>query len=97
MTIRVDSKVVAETDLEGARNDKSRWMRFTLDIIGKRDKTPDTQGRPVYAEGFEDLARLDRPVGCINPSVTLRRRTSWVSPPSRRVVEVIRRSAGREG
>jgi type III restriction enzyme len=56
LTIRVDSKVVGETDLEGAKNDESRWMRFTLDTVGKRDWTRDSQGRPVYPEGFEELA-----------------------------------------
>lgn len=62
-TIRVDSKVVGETDLEGAKSDESRWMRFTLDTVGKREWTPDTQGRPVYSEGFEELAnKLARPL-----------------------------------
>ena len=62
-TIRVDSKVVGETDLEGAKNDESRWMRFTLDTVGKRDWTRDTQGRAVYPEGFEELAlKLSRPL-----------------------------------
>ncbi len=36
-TIRVDSKVVAETEVEGAKSDETRWMRFTLDTVGKRD------------------------------------------------------------
>ena len=36
-TIRVDSKVIAETDdLEGAKSDESRWMRFTLDTVAAR-------------------------------------------------------------
>jgi type III restriction enzyme len=55
-TIRVDSKVVHETDTEGAKSDESRWMRFTLDTVGKIDWTRDSQGRPVYPEGFEELA-----------------------------------------
>ncbi len=63
VTIRVDSKVVSETDVEGAKNDESRWMRLTLDTVGKIDWPRDDQGRPVYPEGFEDLARkLDRPL-----------------------------------
>ncbi len=63
VTIRVDSKVVGETDVEGAKNDESRWMRFTLDTVGKLDWTRDTQGRPVYPEGFEELAsKLGRPL-----------------------------------
>ena len=63
-TIRVDSKVVAESDdLENAKNDETKWMRFTLDTVGKRDWPTDTQGRPVYSEGFEELAnKLKRPL-----------------------------------
>jgi type III restriction enzyme len=56
-TIRVDSKVVHETDTGEAKSDEARWMRVTLDTVGKTDWTYDTQGRPVYPEGFEDLAR----------------------------------------
>jgi len=62
-TIRVDSKVVAETEGEGAKNDESRWMRLTLDTVGKRDWPRDDQERPIYPEGFEELARkLERPL-----------------------------------
>lgn len=62
-TIRVDSKVIAETDVEGAKNDASRWMRFTLDTVGKRDWPRDPQGRPVYPEEFEELAqKLGQPL-----------------------------------
>jgi type III restriction enzyme len=55
-TIRVDSKVVQETDTEGAKSDEVAWMRFTLDTVGKVDWPRDPQGRWVYPEGFEDLA-----------------------------------------
>ncbi len=66
-TIRVDSKVIAETDsgdIKGdAKSDRSRWMRFTLDTVGKRAWPADRQGRPLYPEGFEELAKkLDRPL-----------------------------------
>ncbi|TLD43375.1 MAG: Type III restriction-modification enzyme, helicase subunit [Candidatus Jettenia ecosi] len=62
-TIRVDSKVVHETDTEGAKSDESRWMRFTLDTVGKTDWTRDSQGRVIYPEGFEELAKkLGRPL-----------------------------------
>lgn len=62
-TIRVDSKVVHETDSETAKSEESRWMRHTLDTVGKRDWTYDSQGRPVYPEGFEELAhKLKRPL-----------------------------------
>ena len=69
-TIRVDSKVVAETEVEGAKNDESRWMRFTLDTVGKRDWPRDDQGRPVYPEGFEELARRSSAGRCIRRAET---------------------------
>lgn len=66
-TIRVDSKVVSETDARSgsanggggsvAQADEKRWMRFTLDTVGKRAWPTDSQGRPVYPAEFEDLAR----------------------------------------
>jgi len=56
-TIRVDSKVVEESDSEGAKSDDVRWMRFTLDTVGKTDWSRDSQGRPIYPENFEELAR----------------------------------------
>ncbi len=62
-TIRVDSKVVHETDSEQAKNDESRWMRLTLDTVGKMDWPRDRQGRAIYPEGFEELAtKLQRPL-----------------------------------
>ncbi len=62
-TIRVDSKVVHETDTGESKNDESRWMRFTLDTVGKPAWPSDRQGRPVYPEGFEELAaKLERPL-----------------------------------
>jgi type III restriction enzyme len=62
-TIRVDSKVVHETDTGEAKSDESRWMRLILDTVGKTDWTLDQQGRPVYPEGFEELAsKLGRPL-----------------------------------
>jgi type III restriction enzyme len=67
-TIRVDSKVVQETDTEGAKSDETAWMRHTLDTIGKLGWPQDDQGRAVYPEGFEELAKR------------LRR---WLTPPGR--------------
>jgi type III restriction enzyme len=55
-TIRVDTKVVHETDTEGAKGDEVRWMRFTLDTVGKQSWPRDRQGRPVYPDGFAELA-----------------------------------------
>jgi type III restriction enzyme len=63
-TIRVDTKVVFETDSEGAKSDESAWMRFTLDTVGKLSWPRDGQGRALYPEGFEELAKkLGRPLG----------------------------------
>lgn len=62
-TIRVDSKVVHETDTDGAKSDESRWMRFTLDTVGKQAWPMDQQDRAIYPEGFEALAeKLQRPL-----------------------------------
>lgn len=62
-TIRVDSKVVHETDTGQAKSDESRWMRLTLDTAGKTAWPTDRQGRPVYPPDFEDLAvKLGRPL-----------------------------------
>jgi type III restriction enzyme len=56
-TIRVDSKVVHETDSGQPKTDDAAWMRLTLDTVGKTDWPSDRQGRPIYPEGFEELAR----------------------------------------
>ena len=62
-TIRVDSKVVHETDSGEARGDEVRWMRLTLDTVGKTTWSTDKQGRPIYPEGFEELAKkIERPL-----------------------------------
>lgn len=61
-TIRVDSKVVYETDTGESKSDEMRWLRFTLDTVGKTDWPRDRQGRPLYPAGFRELAKkLDRP------------------------------------
>ncbi|MBI3457151.1 MAG: DEAD/DEAH box helicase family protein [Candidatus Rokubacteria bacterium] len=56
-TIRVDSKVVHETDSDQPKSDDAAWMRLTLDTVGKTEWPRDGQGRPLYPEGFEELAR----------------------------------------
>jgi type III restriction enzyme len=56
-TIRVDSKVVHETDSAQAKSDESAWMRLTLDTVGKVRWPEDRQGRSLYPESFEGLAR----------------------------------------
>ena len=62
-TVRVDSKVVRESDSGQAKSDEDRWMRVTLDTVGKIDWPRDGQGRALYPEGFEALARkLERPL-----------------------------------
>jgi type III restriction enzyme len=63
VTIRVDSKVVHETDTGEAKSKEARWMRFQLDTVGKTDWPRDPQGRPIYPEGFAELAEeLRRPL-----------------------------------
>jgi len=62
-TIRVDSKVVKETDTGQAKSAEDRWMRFTLDTVGRQDWPRDSQGRALYPEGFKELAdALKRPL-----------------------------------
>lgn len=63
VTIRVDTGVVAETDSDNAKSDENRWMRLTLDTVGSIEWPKDRQGRPVYPEGYEELAKkLGRPL-----------------------------------
>jgi len=62
-TIRVDTKVVHETDTGEAKSDEVQWMRKTLDTVGKTTWPSDRQGRPMYPEGFEALAaKLKKPL-----------------------------------
>ena len=62
-TIVVHSKVVQETDTGAAKSDEARWMRFTLDTVGKRAWPCNRQGQELYPEGFVELAKkLDRPL-----------------------------------
>ena len=61
-TIRVDMKVVHETDTGESKSDEMRWMRFTLDTVGKQQWPTELDGRAVYPDGFEELAKkLERP------------------------------------
>lgn len=62
-TIRVDSKVVHESDSGQAHSDEDRWMRLTLDTVGKTYWPRNRQGSPLYPEGFALLAKkLKRPL-----------------------------------
>ncbi|MDL1878762.1 type III restriction endonuclease subunit R [Cytophagia bacterium CHB2] len=62
-TLRVDTKVVHETDTGEAKSDEMKWMRFTLDTVGKIEWPRDRQGRTLFPEGFEELAKkLNRPL-----------------------------------
>ena len=55
--------MVAETDTGEAKSDESRWMRFTLDTVGKTVWPLDRLARPVYPQGFSELAeKLQRPL-----------------------------------
>ena len=62
-TILVHSKVVDESDDGNSKGDENRWMRFTLDTVGRMDWPRDSMGREILPDGFEDLAKkLDRPM-----------------------------------
>lgn len=62
-TIRVDSRVISETDTGHARTDEAQWMRFTLDTVGRTEWPRDQQGRPIHPEGFAELAeKQQRPL-----------------------------------
>lgn len=62
-TLRVDTRVVHETDTGESKDDELRWMRFTLDTVGRVDWDRDKADAPVYPDGFEELAeRLGRPL-----------------------------------
>ncbi len=62
-TIHVDSKVVHETDSGEAKSDEARWMRYTLDMVGKLEWPLDSQRSPIHPEGFRLLAeKLKRPL-----------------------------------
>lgn len=61
VTVRVDSKVVEETDGGsteggGSQVDDARWMRFTLDTVGVQAWPLDAAGRPLYPPEFEEVA-----------------------------------------
>ncbi len=63
VTIRIDTGVVHETDTGNAKSDENTWMRLILDTVGKVHWPADPQGRPIYPEGFEELAKkLERPL-----------------------------------
>ena len=53
-TIRVDSKVNDEVQ-SGSKGDEMRWMRYTLDTIGKTTWQKDEQGKNIYPDGFVEL------------------------------------------
>ena len=59
-TICVYSDVQDEIESGNAKSDENRWMRHTLDTIGKREWPTDGQRRPQYPDGFEELAEKMR-------------------------------------
>ena len=63
-TIRVDSKVVHETDSDESKGDESRWMRLTLDTVGKLALAERSAGTvDLSRPDFEELAaKLGRPL-----------------------------------
>ena len=69
-TIRVDSKVVHETDTEGAKNDESRWMRFTLDTVGKRRLAEGPAGAADLPRGVRGAGARSSNGRCTRPAGT---------------------------
>ena len=62
-TVRIDSKVVGEIDSGKSKDAEMRWMRLILDTVGRQKWPRGRQGRPLYPEGFEELAKkLERPL-----------------------------------
>ena len=60
-TICVYSDVQAEIESGNTKSDETRWMRYTLDTIGKLDWPKNSQGQAQYPDGFERLAeKLER-------------------------------------
>ena len=55
-TICVYSDLQLEIESGVAKSDEARWMRYTLDTIGRRDWPRDRQGRAQYPDGFIELA-----------------------------------------
>lgn len=61
-TVRIDNAVQDEIESGYAKSDETKWMRHTLDTVGKTDWHCDRRGAPIYPEGFEELAeKLGRP------------------------------------
>ena len=55
--------MVRESDSGESKSDADRWMRLTLDTVGKTDWPRDGRGQAMYPEGFEALARkLEKPL-----------------------------------
>jgi type III restriction enzyme len=62
-TIRVDTKVVNESQSEQSKSEENDWMRFTLNTVGRIAWPISKSGNPIYPDGFEDLAKkLKRPL-----------------------------------
>lgn len=55
-TICVYSDVQKEIESGNTKSDESRWMRHTLDTIGKLDWPRNSQHQAQYPDGFEALA-----------------------------------------
>ena len=61
-TICVYSDMEYDTEGSGAKADETRWMRYTLDTIGKLSWPLDEQGGEHPPQAFDDLAdKLGRP------------------------------------
>ena len=111
VTIRIDTGAVHETDTGNAKSDENTWMRQILGTVGKMHWAADPQGRPIYPEGYEDLAKkLDRPlhplgrdircivsVGMLTEGLGLQRRHACGRADAVSVTTIMRGSCGGGG
>ena len=69
VTIRVDSKVIHETDTGTAKSRETEWMRRTLDTVGKIGWPRDRLGRPLYPRASR-IWRATSAGRCTRPAAT---------------------------
>jgi type III restriction enzyme len=63
VTIRVDTKVLEENDSNLGKDNETRWMRHTLDTVGRISWPVDRAGLEIFPPGFEALAeKLKHPL-----------------------------------
>lgn len=71
-------------DTGESKDGESRWLRFTLDTVGQAPWPTDSQGRPIYPTGFEELAHDHKTVTRVTANKCLQR-PSFEGAPTHRV------------